>query len=1236
MRLIFTLLLALFVCSFAEAQQSNYWTEVAEQQMAIPQDEEMADAVNQYQVFELDLQGLRQTLRQAPMEFTAAARNAPLTIELPTPDGDFRTMAVVESPVMHPDLAAKYPQIKSFKVWDVNNSKLHGRIDYSPYGFNALFHTEEGEVFIAPYAESAAYHMVYSYKDINFSDHPPLSCGVEMAEDIIDPMEGALTEPEAASSRTRSGARSGDPMPLRVYDLALTNTAEFAQALGNGTTAGVLARFNTAANLINEVYENELAIRFQLVPDIENIIFLDPAVDPFSDAENVSLIFGDIQDAIVTVGGIPFESFDVGHVLTMNCFVPGGEFAIAGIAQFASICRPNKTQGITCFSFNPGNFQARVRGTLTHELGHQFTAAHTFNNCPGANSALSSGSAYEPGSGSTIMSYSGGCGDQNTIFQDDYFHVKSLEDMIDFSREDEGSTCPTIVPTGNTMPTLNWDYTDGFYIPISTPFELTATATDMEDDPLTYCWEQFNLGPVTSLGNPFGNTPTFQSFPPNPSPSRVFPRFSMLLNNQEDQFEVLPTYDRNLKFRCTVRDNNVEAGAAVWEEVSFEATETAGPFLVEGPNTGNEVWTVGDFVEVTWDVANTDNSLVDCQLVNIRLSTDGGLTYPFTLATSTPNDGSAFVTVPQAVTTAARVRVEAANNVFFDISNFNFDVIEATEPGFALAPTPSFQQVCLPGSAVIDLNTFGVLDFSNAIQLEVTAGLPTGAVANFSANDILPSESSALEIDMTEVTEEGLYTITVQATAEGAETLTRTVFLDVYSNDFSDLSLSAPTNGTDGILLSVPFDWSDAENALTYDFQIATDASFAPNTIIDTGSGLPTSNFDLNVLLEENDIFYWRVRPVNECGPGPWQEAYAIRTTSVDCTPYEPTDVPIPISGSGLPTIESTIFIADAGVISDVNIPLISGSYQPVNSLRITLISPAPNNTEVILFDENCGNTVNFDIGFDDDAPQAIQCPPDDNIVFQPVESLSAFIGESTFGEWTLRIEVVDSGFGGGGGLDDWSIEFCAAINGANPELITNRTLQVPNGEANIITPNELEVQSGGFAPNEIEFNIITPPAHGTLFRANDPLTGGGEDFFQTTINAANLIYQHDGSDTQFDSFVFLVETPDGGWIIPQTFNIEITDDAVVNVEEVPFEDSNVLLYPNPARDELFVAFERILDKEVSFEVFNVQGQLLRRAEQDVTGNQLQIDLSNMPAGVYFLTLRTEDGMLTKRFSVQR
>src|SRR6056297_310062 len=271
------------------------------------------------------------------------------------------------------------------------------------------------------------------------------------------------------------------------------------------------------------------------------------------------------------------------------------------------------------------------------------------------------------------MGYAGICPPNIQSNSDDHFHNHSFNEMYSFSVNGSGNSCATISSTGNTPPDVTL-IPGGFFIPIETPFELTSDATDVDNDELTYCWEQYDLGPATAssdddLTNPSGNAPIFRSFSPVSSPTRVFPRITDLVNNTTIIGEHLPTYSRDLTFRCTVRDNASGGGGVTDEEVAFEATASAGPFLVTSPTSGGITWLGNSSQTVTWDVANTDETPVNCSNVDIFLSTDGGLTYPTTLATNVPNIGSASVVVPYIATSQARVKVKAAGNIFFDISN---------------------------------------------------------------------------------------------------------------------------------------------------------------------------------------------------------------------------------------------------------------------------------------------------------------------------------------------------------------------------------------------------------------------------------------------------------------------------------------------------------------------------------------------------------------------------------------
>jgi hypothetical protein len=233
-------------------------------------------------------------------------------------------------------------------------------------------------------------------------------------------------------------------------------------------------------------------------------------------------------------------------------------------------------------------------------------------------------------------------------------------------------TVGTIVATGNTAPaiTMPANYT----IPKSTPFTLTASATDVNGDALTYSWESFVTGTAaTPDASTLANTalpPFSRSYAPVNTGSRTFPRLDSILSGANyAKGDKLPSVGVTDSLVFTVRDNNAAGGGVAYGYEIVTVDGTTGPFLVTNDLSG----TVSGLStqNITWSVNGT---FISTPLVQILLSTDGGLTFPTTLLAATPNIGSAVVILPNVSTSTARIKVAAVGNIFFDISNNNFTI----------------------------------------------------------------------------------------------------------------------------------------------------------------------------------------------------------------------------------------------------------------------------------------------------------------------------------------------------------------------------------------------------------------------------------------------------------------------------------------------------------------------------------------------------------------------------------
>ncbi|HJW31631.1 MAG TPA: hypothetical protein VJ508_20560, partial [Saprospiraceae bacterium] len=299
------------------------------------------------------------------------------------------------------------------------------------------------------------------------------------------------------------------------------------------------------------------------------------------------------------------------------------------------------------------------------------------------------GQNKEVGSGITIMGYAGITSQDVAPHSIDIFHETSIAQI---QANLATKTCPaSLTMTANHAPVVA--AVSNYTIPISTPFALTGSATDPENDQLTYCWEQNDNSTTSGTGSVASPTkttgPNWLSFKPSVSGTRTFPILSTILaglnvtgplpgGDAGANIEALSSVSRTLNFRLTVRDNNPYVpgstiGQTAFTDAVVTVTNTAGPFAVTAPNTA-VTWDANSSATVSWSVNGTNAGSVNCATVNILLSTDGGQSFPTVLAAGTPNDGSEVITVPSSQSTTCRVKVEAVGNIFFDISNTNFSI----------------------------------------------------------------------------------------------------------------------------------------------------------------------------------------------------------------------------------------------------------------------------------------------------------------------------------------------------------------------------------------------------------------------------------------------------------------------------------------------------------------------------------------------------------------------------------
>ena len=695
---LFLISLFLFVAVQSKAQSKSYWKTTEKRKDAVIIENKLN--LTHYKLFELDVQMLRVALGNAPKR-GSGKRNSGVVISFPNANGDVESFHVFETSNMDPELAASYPEIKSYVGNGIVDPTAIIYFSLSPLGLQTMvIRADKPAVFIEPYTKDLSAYVVYQKSDKTESLLTPFECRI------------ATTVTESMAGETIAQRPNADDATLRSFRLALSVTGEYTTYFG-GTVALALAAMNNTMTRVNGVCEIDFCVHMNMIANESAIIYTNAATDPYSAAAAGAGGAWNQELQTNLTNTIGNANYDIGHLFGASggggnagcigcvCTSPTGGVPLGKGSGFTS-----PADAIPMGD----NFDIDY---VVHEMGHQFGANHTFTF-----SNEGTGKQDEPGSGSTIMGYAGITGSTDVQpHSDAYFHAISIEQVTNYIKT---TTCQTTSATGNAIPTADagLDYT----IPKGTPFALTGVGTDANDAGLTYCWEQMNSGTSTTT---FPNVtatsgPAFRSYSPVSSPTRYFPRLTTVQAGATSwTWEAVPNVARTMAFRFTVRDNHSGGPANNSDDMVVTVSTASGPFIVTAPNTA-VTWTSGTTQAVTWNVASTTALPVSCANVKISLSIDGGNTFPIIIKASTPNDGIDSIIVPNNPTTLARIKVEAVGNIFYDISNVNFTIIGGSAVLSTISTQPVTTTLCEGASVSVGYAVDGPATSGNIFTAQLS------------------------------------------------------------------------------------------------------------------------------------------------------------------------------------------------------------------------------------------------------------------------------------------------------------------------------------------------------------------------------------------------------------------------------------------------------------------------------------------------------------------------------------
>lgn len=644
------ILLFIFCCTTIHAQNNVLWEKVKS-----VSSKKTGSISNQDKFFYKLNESL--LIQKIAASTSKSSGNSTSEITIPNANGVLERFLVWESSNFEPELQAKYPEIRAYVGTGLDDKTAKIHFSVAPIGVQTMvLRSDKESEFIEQNPENKSEYVLFTSKNKDASKS--LICKTK--EDKANNISGK-------TAKTTSNTKT-----FKTLRLALSCTGEYTAFFG-GTKAGALAGMNATMTRVNGIFKRDLAVELKIIANNLDVIYTDGTTDPYSNA-NVGANGAwnlEVQKTLTTVIGN--AGYDIGHLLGHSG--GGGDAGCIGCVCKDPVSLNDDEAKGSAFT-SPSN-EIPQGDTfdidyVAHEMGHQLGGSHTFSYA-----IEGTGVNVEPGSGSTIMGYAGVTNDYDIQDNsDDYFAYSSI---LEIQNNLATKTCPVSTAIINNPPTISAGL--DYIIPFNTPFILTGTGSDPDGDTVTYSWEQNDSATTTSGGNSIAypakpDGPLFRSLPPTNSSVRYMPALSTVLQNKlTTTWESVSSVARSLNFSLTARDNALlDIPQTNTDNMVVTVNSTVGPFAVTSQSTNDIGWQKGSFQSITWNVNNT-NTLPGSDNVNIRLSTDGGLTFPIVLASNTPNDGSQTITAPSDLTaTNCRLLIEPVSNIYYALNTSPFAI----------------------------------------------------------------------------------------------------------------------------------------------------------------------------------------------------------------------------------------------------------------------------------------------------------------------------------------------------------------------------------------------------------------------------------------------------------------------------------------------------------------------------------------------------------------------------------